>query len=387
MQYVSLKTWLAIVLCFAAHVAHAQLAVVVAVEPSARTAAQTVSRSAMERGLSEAAGQPVVVSTSDDLAGMMRVTRSAGFNIFIGPPQIATSALQRGYELVGATSASIKYVLVTRKDVADLPAMKGRLLYLAQQDSIYSYMARGMLNSAGLSFQDLKAVNYGKFPEAGLAALTLGSADATVVSEGAWKEWSAQHPDQIKLLATSDPVPGGQSIVVSRTLPPELRGKIAKWFAAPSASSGLDAVSFRPDAAQYSRVAELGIFTPTSLPQVQVATAQEVRKLQAAGAVVIDTRTDKEFKAKRIAGAVHAAYTEISIKDVAFRATQDDFSALGRLPGLSLDKPVIFACNGAECWKSYKAAKFAKANGYKNVYWFRGGLPEWIAKGLPTQGN
>ncbi|MNU02200.1 hypothetical protein D3C72_2458330 [compost metagenome] len=50
-------------------------------------------------------------------------------------------------------------------------------------------------------------------------------------------------------------------------------------------------------------------------------------------------------------------------------------------------KPVIFACNGAECWKSYKAAKVAASKGYKTVYWLRGGLPEWDADGLPTESS
>ena len=38
---------------------------------------------------------------------------------------------------------------------------------------------------------------------------------------------------------------------------------------------------------------------------------------------------------------------------------------------------LIFACNGAECWKSYKASHAAIQAGYTRVYWFRGGLPEW----------
>ena len=54
---------------------------------------------------------------------------------------------------------------------------------------------------------------------------------------------------------------------------------------------------------------------------------------------------------------------------------------------LDKTKPVIFACNGAECWKSYKAAKVAAAKGFKSVYWLRGGLPEWDAGGLPTEGG
>ena len=50
-------------------------------------------------------------------------------------------------------------------------------------------------------------------------------------------------------------------------------------------------------------------------------------------------------------------------------------------------KPVIFACNGAECWKSYKAAKVATTKGFQSVYWLRGGLPEWDETGLPTEGG
>ena len=47
--------------------------------------------------------------------------------------------------------------------------------------------------------------------------------------------------------------------------------------------------------------------------------------------------------------------------------------------------PLIFACNGGECWKSYKASVWAANQGYRNVYWFRGGFPEWKAKDLPME--
>lgn len=104
-------------------------------------------------------------------------------------------------------------------------------------------------------------------------------------------------------------------------------------------------------------------------------------------AVVVDTRTEKEYKAKHIRGAVFAAYVEKSLKDVAFNAAQDDFQALDKVSTLEKTKPVIFACNGAECWKSYKAAKVAVTKGFKSVYWLRGGLPEWDAAGLPTEGG
>ncbi len=372
-------------LCLIAGPAAAQLTAMVAVEPTARKAAHSILRTAAESGLSKATGQPVALTTSEDLADAMRATRSAGYDIFIGPAQVAASALQRGYELVGSTQKSDKYLLVGLQQIEAMPAMKGRRLYLPQQDSLYTYMARGMLNEAGLSFQDLRTVQYEKFPQAGLSALTLGTTDATVVREEDWAEWSAAQAGNVRVLSTSQPVPGGFSVVVKKDLPAETRNRLAQWFAASAAASGLPPTTVRPEAVEYRRVAELGLFTPTSLPGVNRITAQEAQSLLAQGATLVDTRTEKEFRTKRIRGAVFAAYVEKSLKDVAFNAGQDDFQALDKLVNLDKAKPVIFACNGAECWKSYKAAKVAAGKGFKSVFWFRGGLPEWDAAGLPTE--
>ena len=364
----------------------AQLTAIVVVEPTARKAAHSILRTSAESGLSKAAGQPVTLTTSDDLADVMRATRSASYDIFIAPAQVAASLLQRGYELVGATHKSDKYLLVGLQPIATVPAMKGRRLYLPQQDSIYTYMARGMLSEAGLSFQDLRAVQYEKFPQAGLTALTLNTADATVVREDDWAEWSAVHPGIARVLATSQPVPGGFSIVVKKDLPADARSKLAQWFSTSSSAGGLPLVSVRPEAMEYHRVAELGLLSPTSLPGVNRITAREAQTLLAQGATLVDARTEKEFKTKRIRGAVSATYVERSLKEVAFNAAQDDFQALDKL-SLDKAKPVIFACNGVECWLSYKAAKVATTKGFKSVYWLRGGLPEWDAAGLPTEGG
>ncbi|PJI95873.1 rhodanese-related sulfurtransferase [Acidovorax sp. 69] len=379
--------WVLLGGCMACGTVLAQLTAMVAVEPTARKAAHSILRTTAETGLSKASGQTVALTTSDDMADVMRATRSAGHDIFIGPAQVAASALQRGYELVGATQKSEKYLLVGLAQIDAVPAMKGRRLYLPQQDSIYTYMARGLLNEAGLSFQDLRAVQYEKFPQAGLTALTLGTADATVVREEDWAEWSAAHPNAARVLATSLPVPGGFSIVVKKDLPADVRSRLSQWFSVSSYASGLPPAIVRPETIEYRRVAELGLFTPTSLPGVNRITAREAQTLQAQGATLVDTRTEKEFKTKRIRGAVFAAYVEKSLKDVAFNAAQDDFQALDKLQNLDKTKPVIFACNGAECWKSYKAAKVAAAKGFKSVYWLRGGLPEWDATGLPTEGG
>jgi len=38
---------------------------------------------------------------------------------------------------------------------------------------------------------------------------------------------------------------------------------------------------------------------------------------------------------------------------------------------------------GAECWESYNAALRALRLGYREVYWYRGGVASWQAAGLP----
>ncbi len=364
--------------------AQAAVNAMVVVEPTARKAGLTVSQQGVEAGLGKVLGQPVSLATSEDLTDMMRATRSGGYELFIGPAQIAASALSRGYELLGATQSSEPFVLVVRADVSDLGALRGRRLYLPQQDSIYTYMARGLLTQGGLSMQDLR-VAHERYPQAGLAALLVGSADATVVRQSEWKDWQGQHGTAAKVLASSEPVPGGFSVVVKKDMPADARARLAQWFAAVPASTGLTQAKFKPEMQEYKRVADLGHFTPTQLPGVTRVTAREAQQLQAKGAVLVDTRIEKEYASRHIRGALWVPYVEKSLKDVAFNPAMDDFSALDKADKLKPTQPVIFACNGAECWKSYKAAKLAQAKGFKTVYWLRGGLPEWEAEGLPVE--
>jgi len=44
-------------------------------------------------------------------------------------------------------------------------------------------------------------------------------------------------------------------------------------------------------------------------------------------------------------------------------------------------RAMVFFCQGTACWLSYNAALRAVALGYREVYWYRGGLEAWIAAG------
>ncbi len=58
------------------------------------------------------------------------------------------------------------------------------------------------------------------------------------------------------------------------------------------------------------------------------------------------------------------------------RRTSSSFSLGG-----NKSQALIFACNGAECWKSFKASRAAIQAGYTRVSWFRAGFPAWRGSG------
>lgn len=122
---------------------------------------------------------------------------------------------------------------------------------------------------------------------------------------------------------------------------------------------------------------------PPTLAGVAVISADQAKKMIEGGVPVIDTRVGNEYADAHIKGAKNVPYKEKSAKDVAFDPKDDHFD-LAKLPP-DHNAPVIFYCNGPECWKSYKASRVATAAGWKNVQWLRGGFPEWKSRSYPIE--
>ncbi|MBA3902897.1 MAG: rhodanese [Rhodocyclaceae bacterium] len=124
--------------------------------------------------------------------------------------------------------------------------------------------------------------------------------------------------------------------------------------------------------------------TPTTAPAgVKIVEAKEVVELQKQGAVLVDTRKASEYSDATIKGAISVPYDpEKSAKDANFDPAQDKFD-LARLADKNAS--IVAFCNSGTCWKSYKAAVVLAKNGYKNVYWYRNGFPDWKARKLPTE--
>ena len=186
----------------------AEITVLIAVDPS-DSEGLVVNTAAIASSLGAAAGRPVKVVKSDDLGNAMRATRTGEVDVYIAPAHMAASALAHGYDIVGATAKDEPYVLVARPGVRTPADLTGGKIYLTQQDSVGTYVARGMLNESGQSLKVFQDVLYRKTSGAGLLALSAGIVDATVARRSDVEAWARQNAGKGAPILPSKPVPGG----------------------------------------------------------------------------------------------------------------------------------------------------------------------------------
>ena len=86
--------------------------------------------------------------------------------------------------------------------------------------------------------------------------------------------------------------------------------------------------------------------------------------------VVIDSRIPGDRKQGYVEGSISLPDIDTTCETLAQNIPDKKAAAL-------------FYCNGVKCGRSAKAVKVALNCGYNNVYWFRGGFEEWLAKGYP----
>jgi ABC-type phosphate/phosphonate transport system substrate-binding protein/rhodanese-related sulfurtransferase len=343
------------------------------------------------RYLSQATGTEVKAAFSRNMTAELQRTRTGSADILLGPAHMIGSALRYGYEPVATFSASQKMVFLVPQasTIKSLDDAKGRNLGLPNADSLAAYLALGEFNSKGLQIKSYfnQIRNYNSH-EIGLHALGMGVIDMVVAEQRIAKEWLSANKGQIIYETRSVP---GSGLALNTALDKNVRQRIHDALLSPNSKrasaaklAGFDSSEIKPvTEEEYRYVSTLGYFTPTVLAGAKIVTAEEVQQLLAKGATFYDVRSEKEYKEKHCKGALLLPYHEKSKKEVGYDMSQDDF----KLTEVAKDKnaPLIFACNGGECWKSYKASLWAQKLGYQQVHWFRGGFPEWKAKNLPME--
>jgi len=100
-------------------------------------------------------------------------------------------------------------------------------------------------------------------------------------------------------------------------------------------------------------------------PQVKpVSTAELLSSYN--DAVIVDVRSKIEFDVIHISKARHIPVAEGSF-----------LSDLEKLRPKQNSQPLVFYCNGITCAKSYKAANQAAEAGFRNVFCYDAGIPDW----------
>jgi rhodanese-related sulfurtransferase len=331
-------------------------------------------------------GMRTTITRTGNMGDAMRASRTVENEVLIGPAHVTASAILHAYTLVGVSGQEQTYALVALTGIDNISQLPGKRLYLPQQDSLRSYVAKGLLLESGIKLTQLGKVTYGNTSAGGLLALLLGMADATIADEAQAREWVKQNPGKGSILKLTRPVPGGSNLLVRRDLCAVDCPKLTAWINSPEGSipgTGRFQVAGAKARDSFTYVAALGITTPDSVTGAETVGADQVVQLARSGATVVDTRSAKEYDSERIKGAINLPYVERSLKETDFDVTKDDFTALAKL---GKDTPIVFLCNGPECWKSYKASRVALSAGYKKIYWFRGGMPEWREKQMPVEG-
>jgi rhodanese-related sulfurtransferase len=88
--------------------------------------------------------------------------------------------------------------------------------------------------------------------------------------------------------------------------------------------------------------------------------------------LLVDSRNGAEYREGHIPRAIHVYDKEMEAHKAKFPSDKGF--------------PLVFYCNGyPECPRSVNGAKIAIEWGYTKILLFKGGIPEWVAKGYPLE--
>jgi rhodanese-related sulfurtransferase len=325
-----------------------------------------------------AVGQPVRVQFYTRGFAAIKHARDGTLDMVYGPAQVVANVTKFKFEPILKSSEMTAAAFIAGPGYrGGLTANSQARLGVPDYESLMGGMARSEINSRGLAKSDFAEVKFHRMAEAPLFGLKLGRYDLAVASAEEARTWTAVNGGRIVL--TSAPVPLRALTVQTDTVPAASQQKLA---ASLRHGSSLKLALNSATRADFKSVASMLNTTPTSLPGAKVIAAAEASALIAKGVLVYDVRVEEEYANAHVPGAIFVPYKEASAKEVGFDPVDDQF-ALGKLPK-DKNAPFMMYCDGTICWKSYKSATMALKAGWKNVYWFRGGLPEWKEAGLAT---
>ncbi len=324
-------------------------------------------------------GEPVRIQYFTQAFSAIKQAKEGSLDIVFGPAHVIANVVKFKFEPILKSDEVISASFVAAPNYkGSLTAKSNARLGVPDYESLIGGMARSEINSRGLSKSDFSLVRFHKIPEVPLYGLKIGSYDLAVAASNEAKTWAAANGGRIVLTGT--PVPLRAMSVNSATVSPALQQKLA---ASLKKDNGLKLAMSSASASDFKGIASMLNTTPNNLPGAKIINAAEAKAMIAKGIRIYDVRLIEEYEHGHIPNSVLLPYSESSAKEVDFDPAEDKFP-LNQLPA-DKNETLIMYCDGTICWKSYKSTQMAVKAGWKNILWFRGGLPEWKEAGLPVE--
>ncbi len=353
------------------------------------TAAQDILQ-AVTRQLSASLKQPVKLVVAQNAERIGENIRTSAYSILLAPSHLIGSSMKHGYNPVSKAGGTSKVVLVASRqsNIRTMEQAKGKRVVLPHPESLVTFVVNGEFNALGSQPKHyFSNVNHVRLYGATLYSLEIGHVDVAAVKENVANEWLSKEPERGVIIKTLHEIPTA-GVAVSNKMNDAAKEKIRAAFLNLPAETKtrmaqLGMSNFETAQKEdFEYVSTLGYYTPRVLPGGKIVTAEEVNKMLAGGVMLFDVRPEVQYAAGHIQQARNLPYAMNSPKEINFNDALDKWD-MSKLPA-DKNTALIFQCNGAECWYSYKASRVAIKNGYKNVHWFREGLPSWKSRGYPV---
>jgi rhodanese-related sulfurtransferase len=87
--------------------------------------------------------------------------------------------------------------------------------------------------------------------------------------------------------------------------------------------------------------------------------------------VIFDNRVAPDYQAGHIEGAIGLTDTDVTEENILSKHIK------------TKETPILFYCNGMKCGRAANTVNKAVSWGYKNIYYYAGGMEDWKNRNLP----
>ena len=112
--------------------------------------------------------------------------------------------------------------------------------------------------------------------------------------------------------------------------------------------------------------------SPETVPGATTVSTAEAKRLFDQGAIFLDVRSSRDWEAGRIPGSKH-----LELKKVYNQETLAQIA--------NPEQKIVIYCNSTGCMRSSKACAKAVEWGYRKIYYYRLGYPDWQSNGYAIE--